>query len=312
MSSPPREKPPTPGDQEALKRRAVLAAVLKPKRRSATHPRLSDRSRTFLATLTFPELLLSYVLLVALTAALGGIALWLSAPDGTFSNVVDGISASFFALVSLPPDEVNTSNASGTFKVIIGLIGLASILLPAIFLGAIVFRLFVREEIFAFRKRPSLVRRSFDGEPMRWYLAIRLYPTSQLMVIDVGFKVFYQYSPDGTRLLSNKSLKIRGREWPIANTHVPFTIYVLLDDDDVNADRELVGIQCAKVVPDSTLIVHVRGTAPQLGSDLSEFHRVPVPEDLEPGDFHGVEVLYDGKAGSWEGWENFEEEKRSA
>lgn len=286
----------------------MLLTLLDPRNLRRPHPRLSDRTRTFLATLTFVELLAGYIILVIAACFIGGFALWMAAPSKIGIGFWQSIEATFFTLVGIPPNSVDSSHATGAYKFVIGSIGLGSILLPAVFLGAIVFRLFVRERIFVFRKRPSLVQRDLKGEKATWFIAVRLYPTSRLLVIDVSFRVYFQHRDKKRSLLTNQPVRLFNSDWPVANTHVPFTIYLPLDDDDVSTEGELLGVQSTEMVAGSTLIIHVRGTAPQLGTDLSEVHYVSIPVDLKPGDFHDIDVLYDGNGPKWSGWDKFEEE----
>ncbi|MDQ5894771.1 MAG: hypothetical protein QG596_1032 [Actinomycetota bacterium] len=238
---------------------------------------------------------------------MAGVSFWLLAPPRFFSGFGDAVSSAFFTLIGLAPSNLDPAELSGGLKVAVGITGLGSLSLPALFLGAIVFRLFVRLRVFVLRDQPLLTRKQVRGVE-GWYLAVRMYSSTTIVVVDIDFKVYLRMEYPERFLLANEEVRVANSSWPIADTHVPFTLYLPLDDDDLDASKRLVSIQGHRLESCANLVVHIRGAAPQLASEFNESHLLEIPVGLTPSDFYDVDVLYDGRGVDWNGWDQFEEE----
>ncbi|HNC14597.1 MAG TPA: hypothetical protein PLV77_01725 [Solirubrobacterales bacterium] len=301
VGEPPRPKQP-PG------RIGTLARLFHPKALNRKHPHVSDRLRTFMATLTFLELVLIFVLLIVASTVLLGLTFWWLAPSQLYNSYWDALGSAFFTLIGMPPGYLDPAELSGRFKVAVGAAGLFSLLLPALFLGAIVFRLFVRLRIFVLKERPTLTRKKVRGTE-GWYLAIRLYSSTAILIVDIDFKVYLRMKSSNGLLLSNEEIRVTNATWPIADTHVPYTLYLPVDDGDLDANEHLISLQGHDLETCESAIIHIRGASPQLASEVNETHTLKVPLDLSPADFGGVQVLYDGRGPDWVGWDEFEADR---
>ncbi len=297
--SPSRKQPPN--------RMGTLARLFRPKALSPRHPRVTDRTRTFLATLTFPELVLGFVILIIATTLLSGFSFWVLAPKDFFTGFADALSSSFFTLIGMAPSNLDPSKIDGAFKVAVGGVGLGSLLLPALFLGAIVFRLFVRLRVFVLRGKPLLTHTEVRGQK-GWFLAVRLYSSTTIVVVDIDFKIYLRMENPERHLLRNEEVEVANPTWPIADTHIPFTIYMPLREGDLSRDKRLVSVQGHALDNCANMVIHIRGAAPQLASEFNESHLIAVPTDLKPANFVDVDVLYDGRGVEWAGWDQFEED----
>lgn len=283
----------------------TLTRLFRPKALNRKHPLVTDRTRTFLATLTFAELVLGFVLVTFVTTMAAGLLFWLLSPPNLFEDFPEAVSSAFFTIIGMAPADLDPDDASGAFLAVLGFVGLGSLLLPALFLGAIVFRLLVRLRVFVVRERPLVTKKTVRGVE-GWYLAVRLYSSTSILVVDVSFKIYLRLEDTERYLLSNEELAVANQTWPIADTHVPFTIYVPLEPCDLDPDRGLVSVQGHSLENCVNMVIHIRGAAPQLASEINESHVLEVIEGLKPANFPEVNVLYDGRGPDWQGWDRFE------
>lgn len=297
-----------------LKRSTVLRALSTQGLFTRKHPRVIDRGRALVANLSLGELILGFVLaVVALALAFGAL---LSATENSSGlSYFDWSKEAFMGLVGSGSERLQAEPGDTARQVVEMAIGIAAIVLPGVILGAIVFRIFVRERLLVFRKAPSLIKRNRKNEE-RWFVAVRLYSGSYLLALDLHFSIFLQRAiseRDGGLVLENCELQIENPRWPVGSTHTPYTLLIPLTTGDVRTDEEgkdyAIGIQGHLLDPDCALIIHSVGHLPELGSEFSEHQRVEIELPLLAGGFHGVAVQYDGKGPTWEGWDRFDEEQ---
>lgn len=256
-------------------------------------------------------------------------------------------SATFYLIVYflgaetlLPPQAAPLGSPS---SVIIA--GFLRVVLQALLLGTIVFKLLVPQQLYTFRRR-LLVRRDKNG---CWQAVVRLYNSTRLEVVDLTFETFLRTPmmknldtlPTGNRrneletlapFVKNTKIEIQEpkKEWPISITYIPYSLAIPLNDADVCYYRGkpvLRSLQGATVTPQgidryrgqSFLTVILRGHIPSLATDLVETHWFQLSGgtqrqiECEFGTFHDVYVVpgshpkrAGGKPHSWLGWKEFE------
>jgi hypothetical protein len=100
-------------------------------------------------------------------------------------------------------------------------------------------------------------------------------------------------------------------DWPIGIHHVPYTLSIALDKGDVetaaDGSASLVRFQGKQLQTGSELLVLVRGTVPELGTDMIQEQWYRIPDDLRFGKFYHIDVDYQRPSRTWKGWERFEE-----
>lgn len=285
------------------------------------HPVTRDRLRAFLAKYGLFALLVAFVLLVAATALVFSAVhygLLTRQPDQSFFGLWFNY---FLFLFAAAPDDF--AAPTGTWAQAVYLVSaVARIVLPTLFLGAVVFKLLIASSLYVKRKKLSVHRRPDSG---RWELTLRLYSSTPLTIVDVRFEVYLRV-PDtrpagpvvlpgelGAPIVRNKPLKIRQHKikWPISLTHVPYSVFMELKDDDVVIDDSgqpvrLQSIQGIDISHAKHLVLIVHGWTPQLGVDFVETHWYTLPVDVEFGRFKEIHVIYNGvPSKKWKGWKEF-------
>ena len=192
----------------------------------------------------------------------------------------------------------------------------AGVVLTAVFLGAVVFRLLILPETFVFRDRIALLSNREcagmhpdDGH----HLAIRLYNGSPLRLVDlecVAYLHAEEPADGGGHRAEYKKLEIvRNSSWPLAHTHIPFTVRIRLDRGDADPDspdQVLRAIQRTSVSPGDFVMVTVRAHAPELGTDVVDVHVYDVPGDVTTAVPGSVEHDPSTPSSQWTGWEGFD------
>lgn len=283
------------------------------------HPRTRDRSRTVLAVAPLWGLLAGLVVAFLLLALAFGAALALTASGDEPRDLLFWWRQALMALCGLPLKALEDADQSPGRDVVKAVLGLASVIVPALLLGAVVFRLLTAKTLFVLRSRVSLLHQPAPlsrepDPPAGWYLALRLYSATNLVVHDVRFALVLQRdtAASAPRTLTNTTLEVLNPSWPLAETHVPYTLWVALRDGDVDVGDDgepaLVAVQGCPARADVSLILRISGEVPELGTSLVETHRVFVFEQLSLEPWNGVEVLYDGNGPRWKGWRGFDDE----
>ena len=226
------------------------------------------------------------------------------------------------------------------------LAGVIRMLLHAVLLGVVVFKLLVPQKLFVFRKR-FFVRRNAKGE---WELLIRLYNATAAELVDLSFEAFVRTPtladarpPDPSEPARQQSLKVvpfvsnnsveldaRKKDWPISIKHVPYSLPIPLEPGDVcgsSSNEFLRRIQGHAITPmgmtadkgEAFLVLIARGRVPSLGSEFVDTHWFQLSgeehaREYEFGDFHDVMVqpgskprTAGGRSQDWEGWKEFDE-----
>ncbi len=225
------------------------------------------------------------------------------------------------------------------------LAGVIRMLLHAVLLGVVVFKLLVPQKLFVFRKR-LFVRRNAKGD---WELLIRLYNATAAELVDLTFEAFVrtptladarpadpsmpavQQTLKVVPFVSNARIALDAKkDWPISIKHVPYSLPIALEPGDVcgsGTNVFLRRIQGHSITPmgmnadkgEAFLVVIARGRVPSLGSEFVDTHWFQLSgeepaREYEFGDFHDIMVQpgskprqAGGRSEDWEGWKEFDE-----
>ncbi len=279
------------------------------------HPQTKDQLRWVFVKVGIPGLVGIFVALLALLAALLALGLQLdSARPGT--GYLELWRDQLMALLYLPIDVPDANTGSAVAQVIAVAQGLIAIVLPALYVGAVVFRLFVHPDVFVFRRTfvlmpsPETFRGELDQDGH--VLAIRTYNGSRMRALDVRFDVVHQHwhETNGGSIVRNIDLPTANAKWPMADRHVPFTLFVCLADGDVTATdgcRRLRAINGRELHPKDRLVVHVRGAMPELGQSFVERHAFDLAGVVSDAPYGGVDIKYGARSSRWSGWASFDD-----
>lgn len=281
---------------------------------SGGHPQVKDRLRWIFLKIRIPGLILIFIAILALAAALLALILELdSARQGAgFLTVWKEESMELLSLpVKGPPANSGDGVAQGA--ALVG--GLLAVILPALYIGAIVFGVFIHPTVFVFRRKIALLPtpETFKGELADdgHVLAIRVYNGSRMRALDIRFEAVHQhwYETAAGSVVRNVSLRLANPNWPMADQHVPYTLFVCLDDADVvteDGHLKLRSIGGREVDPRDRLVIHVLGTMPDVGENFVEREAFDLSSAVTDEDYGGIQLLYGGDSKTWGGWDGFD------
>lgn len=280
------------------------------------HPRRRDLLRVVLATASWPVLLAGFVALLAVAAAAlaGGFAL--AANHDEPAGFLYWWRQSLLMLTGFELEATQHDSADSGFQAVQLAGALLRLLIPALLLGAFVFRFLIARNVMVFRKKVALVREGNDHE-----LVFRLYSSTALELVDVRFAFFGQIAGAKGGKGINKVLEQRGFKgiWPVARPHVPYTLRLKLESEDVQGS-DLKKLHGTPITPESRILVQIRGSTPQLGTDFVETHAFRLPEDVDSAAYGRVRVDWPAvragnsywwtrKSADWPGFKTFEESR---
>jgi hypothetical protein len=282
-------------------------------RGSSRHPRRRDRLRWLLVKLGIPGLIASFVALLAVLAALLALVLTISADSATgFPELWRDEAMALLGLtIQAPPANTGSGLAQATRLVQ----GLLALIVPALFIGAIVFRLFLHPRVFVFRGKIALMPSppTFRGELSDdgHVLAIRVYNASRMRALDVRFTVVHQhwFGTGTDSVVRNIPVEVANPTWPMADCHVPYTFFVPLKPGDVcenGSGLQLQKIEGRQVNERDRLVVHVCGSMPEVAETFVERHAFELPGAVSDEPYGLVDVEYGKSSKAWEGWDGFD------
>jgi hypothetical protein len=284
----------------------VATARFSRPRGGGEHPRSVDRIRPLLAGRGLAQLIAALAALLLAAGLLAGAAFELTESRGDDRSLLEWWTAGFTGLAT--GNTPGSSGAdSGSRDVVNAAVAFGGVVIPALFLGAILFRVLVVPEVFVFRNRIALV-----GEPSARCLAIRLYAATRLRLIEVRCSVELHVettAPDGSIEARYHELEVRNESWPLAHRHIPFTVEVPLLDGDVDereGDPRLAAIRGHRVKPGDFLMVTMTARVPELGGETSEAHVFRIPEEVSTRPYTGVRTR-PWSVSDAEGWADFDE-----
>jgi len=277
------------------------------------HPQTRDRLRWLLVRLGLFGLTVSFIGLLALLAAVLALVLSL---DG------DGTSGFFalwrdeaMALLGLNVDGPAANQGSAVRETVEVAQGLVALILPALYVGAVVFKLFVHPRVFVFRSKvgvePNPATFSEELGADGHVLAFRVYNASRMRALDVRFMVVHQhwFGEGPKSVVRNIPVDVANPNWPMADCHVPYTFFVPLKHGDVvegGNGLRLVRIHGREIGSRDRLVVHVSGSMPDVAETFVERRAFDLPEALTDRAWGRIHLRYGTSSKSWEGWENFD------
>ena len=278
------------------------------------HPQTRDQLRWIFVKVGLVGLIAIFVALLALAAGLLALIL-------TISSARPGIG--FLALwkdeamlmLNLPVDGPAANQGDAVAQAVAVAGGFLAVILPALYIGAIVFRIFVHPKVFVFRRKLALLPNpaTFEGELDEdgHVLAIRTYNASRMRALDVRFQVIHQHwiEADEGSVVRNVEVRLANPRWPMADRHVPYTLFVCLGANDVERDdgsRELRAIGGRPIASRDRLVVHVFGTTPELGQEFVERHTFDLSSTVSGDAWRGIRLEYGSDSRQWQGWDQFD------
>src|SRR5215218_8801364 len=241
------------------------------------HPQTRDRFRWLLVRLGLPGLTLAFIGLLALLAAL--LALLLAIDGGGAGEFLDLWRDEAMALIGLDISGPAANHGSWVREGIEIVQGLVALILPALYVGAVVFKLFVHPRVFVFRSKISVEPspETFSGELAEdcHVLSFRVYNASMMRALDVRFLVVHQHwIGEGEKsIVRNIPVDVANPNWPMADCHVPYTFFVPLEPDDVadgGGGLRLMKIHGREIGSRDRLVVHVSGSMPDVAETFVE------------------------------------------
>jgi hypothetical protein len=277
------------------------------------HPRHADRLRWFLVKFGVVGLTGIFVALLILAAAL--LALGLTVDSGRWGAFPGLWRDEGMALLGLTVSGPAANTGSGFSQAIRTAQGLLGLILPALYVGAVVFRLFIHPNVFVFREKLALEPspETFRGELEEdcHVLAIRVYNASKMRALDMRFSAIHQrwFGAGKDSIVRNVPLRLANPVWPMADRPVPYTLFVPLDRDDVVKDGEaqrMVTVQGQAINDRDRLVVHVSGSTPDVGEVFTERHAFDLPGAISDEPYGPIRLEYGGNPKTWDGWERFD------
>lgn len=277
------------------------------------HPRTSDRLRWLLVRLGIPRLTAIFVALLAVFAAALALALDL---DGAGSGFLALWRDEAMALLGLAVDAPPANTGSGFSQAVRLLQGLVALVLPALYIGAVVFRLFIHPRVFVFRRKISIEPspETFRGELDEdgHVLAFRAYNASKMRALDVRFSVVHQHwlGTGSSSIVRNVPVSVANPSWPMADCHVPYTFFVPLRQGDVSVlsggGLRLDKIHGREIGERDRLVVHVSGAMPEVAETFIERRAFDLPGALTDRPWGRIHLEYGKDSSFWQGWDGFD------
>jgi len=277
------------------------------------HPQTRDHLRFLLVRLGLPGLTAAFVGILALLAAI--LALVLTLDGGGSSGFFPLWRDEAMALLNLDVGGAPANEGSALRQAVEVAQGLLALILPALFVGAVVFKLFIHPRVFVFRPKVSVepTPKTFSGEldDDGHVLAFRAYNASKMRALDVRFLVVHQhwFGEGKDSVVRNIPVKIANPNWPMADCHVPYTFFVPLEPGDVVENGS--GLRVAKihgreVNARDRLIVHVSGSMPEVAETFVERRAFDLPAALTSRPWGRIHLRYGTNSKTWGGWDEFD------
>lgn len=273
------------------------------------HPFQTNRLGTFLAKNSLLRLILYYVFLtIGLSLIIGCLynSLDQNNPD---NSLLDWITYTFSQLLGAEPAPDFDANLSLS-QIILFWIGSAiGVLLPAVVLGTVIFKLFTGQNTFVFREAISVYTRKDKS----YRLTISFYNATNLDIMAVNINaISRRTSGKGGRRLKTL-IDNPPKVWLYSNPQIPYRFHINLEPGDVvvNGEKyELVSIKGIKMDLVNEIVVYVSGNVPDLGIDVHQVHTYRIPENVQYGKYSTLNLVEDDKPilnpKDFTGWRDFE------
>jgi hypothetical protein len=255
------------------------------------------------------------MLLIGIAALIGGIYWQTESSDAPHHTYWYWWHELVLALGGFPSTSVDDTANSPVRAATETVVVLLALILPALVLGIIVFKAFVAKAVFRLRSRLALEKypSSINGTDYPYRLAIRLYSATRLEIVKVKFDAYIRIegiSANNSPTVTNHRLLLAKETWPVALTHVPYTLIMPLQDADVSQHPDnglkLIAAQGKRVGALSKLVLQIAGYLPALNAPFIETHWFTLNADISSEKYGDVDVDYDKPYKSWTGWGEFE------
>ncbi|MCC7252462.1 hypothetical protein [Hyphomicrobium sp.] len=282
-----------------------------------SHLRRKSLVISYIAYKRWSVLLFQFVLGLVVLGILFGLTHVLTSGAKPWAGVLY-FTAFFLGAEDLVPGAIN----SGWLAPVAGL---ARLITHSLILGAIVFKMFVPDDVLDFRKR-LLIRPGVHG----WEALVRLYNATDTDFFDLTATALLRAPTTNGVVPFVRSIQVdiapERANWPLSLPFVPYTLSIPLQSCDIYYEgsqprlRALAGNPVSQVSNDGPgecyLIVAVRGFAPSLATEFvqTKWYKLSGNDaDYEFGDFYDVLVApgstprhAGGNARHWPGWDKFE------
>lgn len=255
------------------------------------HPYTKDRLRGFISDTKLLYLIGIYIFINVVVASISGF-LFFYFSEGDL-NFLEAFELAFLGLFNAAPNLEITLN--GVQRVLAALNACLSVILPTMFLGALVFKMLIKEDVIVFRDNCSVY---YSGNKKAFVLVISFYSATKLDLLDVNIKVVYRTYGRGK---FNKSITVRHNhpihttQFAIVETHNPFNVVVPLLSQDIDVKgKRLLSIKnhkSSKYRSTSDIVILVNGQIPSLGTSFAEVKVYKFPKNLLWGKFYTIDVL---------------------
>lgn len=271
------------------------------------HPRTVDRLRSLLAHRSLVELVVLFFFVLVVASLVLGLLFEVTDGRGRNRSFWGWWIESFTLLTTIPLSGAVEEGGTHARQLVQAAGAFGGVVLPALFLGAVVFKFFVAPEVYVVRDKAALLRTDDGG----WELRIRLYSATRLWLIEVCATAELHAEVLGAheRVARYHELRVTNSTWPLTATHIPFSVRIPLDRGDVTAsdtEPELVRVQGIPVQPLDFLMLTIRARAPELAGDLAETHVFAIPDDISTAAPVPITPVPWADAATWEGWPDFD------
>lgn len=219
-------------------------------------------------------------------------------------------------LLSFPTDQTLSMNVGADRAALQLAAAVTGVVLPALFVGAIVLKLFFSPDLFVMRNKVAVMPTDPDDprDLGAHHVAIRGYSSTHLELLNVTFSVvirFERVEGNGTTTLVHRELEVCNPRFVIARSHVPYTVAVPIQEGDWDgrAGTRLARLQGFEIGPKTDLIVLIEGRIPELSVDFTEAHDVPLWTSLSTTPFGGISVDSRYPSRKWKGWKQFDDDE---
>lgn len=257
------------------------------------HPKNLDKFRTFIAKRSLIVLILYYILAVFFVSFCLGVLFFLVSGQSSI-GLIQWVLYTFVNLFSsdLPYGNISISSQSLPIFLVVKIL---SVILPTLFLGSIVFKIFIVPKILVFRKDCLIY---YSKKRNCYVIAFRFYSATQLLIYGLNISAVARINKEShkssnTGFISNESLSLDKSFFATMSSHLPFTIILPLKDGDVEIQenqRKLVSIQGHHFIDNVRITLLLTGSIPEIGTSVVEKYSYLVPKQMAWKMFEHFEV----------------------
>jgi hypothetical protein len=279
------------------------------------HPYTLDRLRYELARHSLVELVLLFVALLVVLSLFLGVAYLATRAPSEPRSLLHWWHEAFMVLTTIPLADGTAETDDVARRVVQAVTATAGLVLPALFLGSIVFKLLLAPNVFVFRKQIALLDNPAGHDavpPHGRHLAIRVYSATRLQLLDLRAKVVVQLHSEvsGAGVVAGfREIEVLNPAWPVGQKHLPHTLRVLLepgDTADVDGEPVLTKICDHAIKTGDRLLVQITGTTPDLGTTFVESHTFLLPDCVTSMPFGPIDAKEGVDSRDWAGWPEFD------